>query len=503
MLIPIQSPEKVNQPELTIPTLLFENRTDYAALHFDTLDQHRSAFHIIVTKIAYQLKLCDAKGFSTLEEIDNPAELNTEDHYYEDDFTKGVQAESDLAPYKPFCDVIVNALAYPPKKSTASRFSVGIRVEKPDLPAPLPKRPAPLNPLQSLSPAVFEEWQKELAVAKNSRLPGEILIDKTLEVCGERWFIKWAWPVRLCMSVIRICTLGILVFNPWRLTRAKKCDVVPVRYNLAQGGECRIELIDKAAKRVGKKYRLTDEQRSAHPDKDNVPIAHEACLTNPLGQGFLLRWFLEAKRIARFRAPQIDYPKHALTSYKFWQQANGKNTLIPAGLGFLGRAWTPRRELVGQVKMKPVWSEEEFPVLPENFDFRYWNGAPADQQCTHLSAEERFTLTNLSHPDSAHSQTDANGNTLLQFRLPRQSFFVMAIGAEGQVEIHPLLIDTVTIDVEAARVDLVWRLCLPADGSIDQARLMHAKDSEQLKRLQELLILEAQELNVSNAPLSS
>ena len=484
--IPTQPPERA-QSEPDIPDLFFENRSHYTALHFDTMDQHDSAFHVVVAKIAYRLGPCDSLGEAALMELEEAAELNVEDRYNDDQLTGSVRQESDLAPYKPLCDVIVTGAAYAPPAKRMTRFHVALQVQAPDCAAPLPEQPQALNPLQGLSAAVYEAWQKELAAAQNARIPGAVLINKTLLIHGERHLRKRMWPVRLIQAALQLCSFGLVRLNPWRLTRPAPCTRVPLLYELAQGGECRVDAREKAARRVSKKHRLTPEQQRVHPDQQSPPIAHDACMRNPLGRGFARRWYLNATAVKQLPAPQIEYPAQAFSARRFWREANGKASLAIAGLGFVGRAWTPRRQLIGTIREKTEWAAEEFPRLPEEFDFRYWNGAPEDQQCPHLSGRERFTLSNLCEAGTPFSTTDAKGNTLIRFTLPQQMFFMLAATTDAQIGVHALHIDTVSIDAEAGRVDLVWRACLPADGDISGARLMYAKDQAQLQRVRELL----------------
>jgi hypothetical protein len=42
------------------------------------------------------------------------------------------------------------------------------------------------------------------------------------------------------------------------------------------------------------------------------------------------------------------------------------------------------------------------------------------------------------------------------------------------------------VDLDAAQVHLTWRICLPADASVLEARLMHATQEAQLQRIAQL-----------------
>src|SRR5258708_9048573 len=47
----------------------------------------------------------------------------------------------------------------------------------------------------------------------------------------------------------------------WSLTRPVPITALPLRYEYAYGGECRIEATDPLAKRVSAKHRLSPDQR--------------------------------------------------------------------------------------------------------------------------------------------------------------------------------------------------------------------------------------------------
>jgi hypothetical protein len=286
--------------------------------------------------------------------------------------------------------------------------------------------------------------------------------------------------------MISWCTLGVVKFNAWESSRAEPITQVPLRYEYAQGGQCRIEANDEAAKRVAREHWLSPDEIAEHPDKDAPPIAHQACDTNPLGRGFARGWYLEATRSEILPAPRFEYPARPFTAELFRHTTEGGELPEPAGLGCIGRACLPRRKLIGKIEVKQQWREDEIPRLPKSFDFRYWNSAPLDQQCPHLEGAERFSLVNLCAPDAPYAGTDALGNTLLSFALPRQSLFVLAAEQGGGVSVHSLVIDTVIIDTDAGEVHLVWRICLAADGAIAQARLMHTDGEEQLQRIKAL-----------------
>jgi hypothetical protein len=156
---------------------------------------------------------------------------------------------------------------------------------------------------------------------------------------------------------------------------------------------------------------------------------------NPVGTGFATR----AEHLEGLRAPNIEYPEEPITS---WQQRPR-----PAGLGPIAREWSPRRELAGTYDQK--WESERAPLLPTDFNERFFFHAPHDQQFQpHLRGGERIELYNLS------------ASLKLSFTLPKvwlafSSFF----GSRTQE--HRAVLHTVILEPDLARLQLVWHSCLP------------------------------------------
>ncbi|MBK9974834.1 MAG: DUF2169 domain-containing protein [Planctomycetes bacterium] len=120
----------------------------------------------------------------------------------------------------------------------------------------------------------------------------------------------------------------------------------------------------------------------------------------------------------------------------------------PAGFGPLPRTAKSRTSKVGTYDKK--WLKERWPALPKDFDWTYFNAAPADQQVEgFLRGDEQIELTNL-HPQ--------HGN--LQCRLPalRVRCF-LRLRHEGNLEVQevPMNLDTLHVDSDAGVIRLVWR----------------------------------------------
>ncbi len=410
-----------------VPNLLFDNRTPHAASQFDMVDQLGAAFHVVVARMGYTLGPCGADGVASLLPMARQSPLATEDRHLHDDTQAGTVQESDFAPYKPRCDVIVNGVAHAPRGQAMPQFLVNLKV----------------------------------------RSEKKTLIDKTLQVCGERAFRKKAILTRLAQACARITTAGLLRPNPWHLSAPEPFLQLPLHYAYAYGGQCRIEADDCNA------------------------AQHDSSQANPLGRGFVRHWYLDGKHIDEVPAPRITQPSQPCTAAQFWQGAGGEELPAPAGLAVIGRGWLPRRALAGSIAAKDRWDADEIPTLPEDFDFAYWNSTPPDQQCPYLAGLEQFTLTNLCRHDHSSARIDPRGNTVLRFALPQQVMCLLLADKNDQLLVWRLAIDTVLIDTEAASVELVWRAIVPADAGQVASRLLHAMEPAQIARI--ALLEQAQE----------
>lgn len=419
------------QPHFNLPNLLFDNRTSLAASQFDMVDQFGAGFHVVVARMAYTLGACGADGMASLIPLSLPAPLLTEDRHLDGDTEAGTLQESDFAPFKPRCDVIVNGAAHAPLGLAMAQFLVNLRVSSSE----------------------------------------KALIDKTLQVCGERFFRRKNMVKRLVQGCSRVATLGLLRPNPWRLSTSEKFTQLPLQYVYAVGGQCKIEAPERTQ--------------------------HDTCQSNPLGRGFARHWYLDAQQVNAIPAPRICYPQQPCTAEQFWQGAAGKDLPLPAGLAPIGRGWLPRRLLASSIEEKTQWDPEEVLMLPQDFDFAYWNCTPPDQQCPHLSGQEQFTLTNLCRHDHPAARADRIGNTVLRFRLPQQALFLLLADPDDKLLVLRLKIDTVVIDTDAGTVELVWRALVPTDAGQVAARLMHVTQPEQIARV--ALLEQAQEALAEDA----
>jgi hypothetical protein len=457
----------------------FANRTNSAALHFESIDQHGALFHIVVMRQTFRI---DAAGLVS-HDLQRP--IRDTDAYFDDDPMQSVRQEADLCPFKPFSDVIVNAVAHAPSGIPARRFQVGLRVESNQ-----PTHAAPVAVRRDEAPGASGQHTVD-----SPRLVR--LIDKLLVVTGERHVVRRSLPVRWCAWVLGAATLGLVRLPPWRVTRPEPFTSLPLRWESAYGGEHRIEeqlgKREKQVRQVGAKYCLSAEQAAQHPsvaEGKAAPVAHIVHEQNPLGVGFATQWYLTSSGASDLSAPRVEYPDRPFTSQLFWNTARGKDRPSPAGLGAVGRAWLPRRALIGEMDADAHWDDDAIPSLPPEFDHRYWNCAPVDQQCPHLRGGEFFTLVNLVAPSGPASETKAVADNVLRFQLPEAAPFLAIGDTGGRIGVKPCLLDTVYIDPEAGIVELVWRATIPAEALPAEVELRYAGSAEDRAQLAAFSLLD-------------
>ncbi len=181
----------------------------------------------------------------------------------------------------------------------------------------------------------------------------------------------------------------------WQLSAPHAISHLPLRYEYAAGGACMVLPSDDPSRRVPASERLPE------PDAETGAIAWQVAQTNPVGMGFCPNWYAKASHMQSVPAPQIDYPQAPFDLTAFERSLKGAAMPAPAGFGPIGRAWLPRRKLVGSVAEPTTPQPDDVPGLPPDFDFAYWNVSPADQQCRHLTGGESIRLVNccpLHHP---------------------------------------------------------------------------------------------------------
>ncbi len=263
--------------------------------------------------------------------------------------------ESDYAPRKPRCDVLLNGSAYAPQGQPAERVTVSLQVGA---------------------------------------------LRKSFDVVGHRTWHR-----------------GLFSASS---TRPQAFTVMPISYDNAFGG------VDKS-----------------HED----PTRHRAVLANSVGVGF-------HDRPGHASIDGRPLPNTEVTGQPI---TDPRGSYRPMAFGPFGRAWQPRAALAGTYDEQ--WRNDVFPFLPADFDERYYQAGPEDQQTVYPQGGEEVVLINLTPA----------GRT--QFRLPKVSVPVEFFRLEGEPESVDAVLDVVLIEPDQQRFILNWRATLPLRKNIFEVPL--------------------------------
>lgn len=244
----------------------------------------------------------------------------------------------------------------------------------------------------------------------------EVVLQKTLRVYGQR-----QWRKRL---------------GGWSLSEPEAFSVMPVTYGRAFGGMFTHEAIGSA----------DPKDFLAHP-------------MNLVGRGFAQGKFARLLDGAPAHQTElwVDGEPKLLTDP---QQAHA-----PASLGPLARNWQPRLRWAGTYDQ--AWRDEVFPLLPADFDERFYQCAPEDQQMPYPKGGETVTLANLTlaaAKDAQNSQTRG----LLRLKLPRRAMPMVVLDKQRNTHVLQPVMDTLAIDADAMRFDVTWRARMPLRRSLHE-----------------------------------
>ncbi|NHZ83965.1 DUF2169 domain-containing protein [Massilia sp. CCM 8695] len=458
----------------------FINHTPFPAQDFGGVDQHDQEFHVVALR---QTLTWGESAVLTYAHKQLP--LCEEDHHAGPPENSYVLQESDYCQYKPRCDVIVNATAYAPQGKPTRRFRVKLVVRRPNELSPVPPRPEGINQFVAPSVSQLSAWETEMRA--RTILPGEQLLSKQLDVCGERYFVRRFWPIRAVAAILQYATLGLMRLPGWRLTTPLPAVAVPVNKQYAFGGRSRVNTEDKAAGRIAQRHRLPADQIAAQPDGEGRAVAHVACAANPAGRGYVRQWLVDALRLSTVRAPQVSRPDYPVGLGDFTQGLRGKldskrASSLVADFGVRPKSHPERIALSGTV-------DESFANsaawLPLDFDFAMWNAAEPDQQIDYLQGDEVIELTNLCAPGASGARSDEGGNTTLALALPENECHVLVRLVSGEMFLSPMQIDTLIVEPDQQLLHLVWRVVLAKSPSAPiravEARMYSFKERDRIR----------------------
>lgn len=172
-------------------------------------------------------------------------------------------------------------------------------------------------------------------------------------------------------------------------------------------------------------------------NKHEDPANHAAFMPNPSGRGFHKQ--LRAEWVDGAPLPNTE----ELGNPVKWVEGD----YTPMSFGVIGRHWEPRYRYAGTYDQD--WLDNEFPFLPADFDERYYQAAPLDQQLPVPLGEQRVRLINLT----------ADGERM--FVLPHFEAPVHVFPKKGDREDLTAFMDTIVMEPDEERVTMTWRVARP------------------------------------------
>lgn len=173
---------------------------------------------------------------------------------------------------------------------------------------------------------------------------------------------------------------------------------------------------------------------------------------NPVGTGFAV----ESAHLIDTPLPNVEDPAEPIRS---WKQRPR-----PAGFGPIASHWSPRLELAGIYDEE--WERERMPLVPLDFDERFYQCAPVEQQVPgYLRGGEPVELYNL---------TPAG---VLRFTLPR-AYLTFSTRIGRQMVGHRAKLHTVILEPDEPRVMLVWQTSLMCHGRDHELEMTRITEKE-------------------------
>jgi hypothetical protein len=215
-----------------------------------------------------------------------------------------------------------------------------------------------------------------------------------------------------------------------RATEPEPFEVMPISYDNAFGG--------------------VDDSRGD-------PANAVTFLENPVGLGYShFNEHVDGKRL-----PNTEEQESSVTD------PNGPYR--PMSLGPIGRNWRPRFHYAGTYDQR--WLDHQSPFWPDDFDYRYFQAAPTDQQIPYPSGGEDVVLRNLT-PDG-----------YVTFKLPWRPMPVWFLPYRGRDIRVDAVLDTVTIEPDRGVFALGWRATLAMRRScFDMKQIIAGEMSEAWQR---------------------
>ncbi|KIG18999.1 putative exported protein [Enhygromyxa salina] len=118
----------------------------------------------------------------------------------------------------------------------------------------------------------------------------------------------------------------------------------------------------------------------------------------------------------------------------------------PRGFAWVGRGWQPRVAFAGTYDQR--WRTEVCPLLPHDFDQRYFQAAPADQQFPHFRGGEHIRCVHMA------------AEPIVEWRVPTLPLPIRFDFLGGPI-LRMGVIDTVVLEPHIGRMHVCWRCSVP------------------------------------------
>ena len=171
---------------------------------------------------------------------------------------------------------------------------------------------------------------------------------------------------------------------------------------------------------------------------------HDAYLPNPVGRG----WHKHLKN-AWVDGTPLPNTEDSAKALRF-----PTDKCKPMALGPLGRGWPQRARFAGTYDQH--WLDDVFPFLPKDFDERYYQAAPEDQQLPLPKAPLEVLLSGFT----------ADGPR--QFMLPHFEAPVHVFPKRGEREDLTASLDTIAFEPDQQRFTMSWRVARPLKKSMHE-----------------------------------
>ncbi|MEM8711090.1 MAG: DUF2169 domain-containing protein [Planctomycetota bacterium] len=201
----------------------------------------------------------------------------------------------------------------------------------------------------------------------------------------------------------------------WNVEMIQPTDAVVVSYSNAYGGQAYNDVGDVL---------------------DFVP-------ENPVGRGVELgtnRSF----RPQRVLLPQVGAGPELIRNPLRYRQV--------VGVGPVPRAWSPRRELAGTFGTS--WAQDRAPLMPPDFTDKFYSESSDGLRFDGFAMGNELVRMSGVHPEG-----------VVAFQLPANFEVGLLLRSNsGSTLFAHMQLDTISIDLSGAQLDLIWRASFPRDG---------------------------------------